>query len=43
VSGLCEGCKRTIGEIASWSRISDAERRRIMDELPRRTVSQKAE
>ncbi|WP_125255731.1 DUF1289 domain-containing protein [Brevundimonas fluminis] len=35
-SGLCLGCKRTLPEIARWSRYSDAERAAIMAELPRR-------
>ena len=30
VSGLCAGCFRTIGEIADWSRISDAARLEIL-------------
>ena len=33
---LCTGCGRTLAEIASWSRLGDAERRRIMAELPAR-------
>jgi len=28
-SGFCEGCLRTIEEIAAWSRIGDAEKRNI--------------
>ncbi len=28
-SGLCEGCLRTIDEIAGWSRMDDAAKRRI--------------
>jgi hypothetical protein len=28
-SGFCEGCLRTIGEIAAWSRMDDAEKRRV--------------
>jgi predicted Fe-S protein YdhL (DUF1289 family) len=36
--GLCVGCRRTIGEIAEWSRASDARRREILSELERRTV-----
>ncbi len=36
--GLCTGCARTLGEIARWSTMSDAERRRIMSELPARRV-----
>ena len=31
--GLCEGCFRSGDEIASWTRYSDAERRRLMDEI----------
>jgi len=29
--GTCGGCLRTGGEIAAWSRLADAERRRIME------------
>jgi predicted Fe-S protein YdhL (DUF1289 family) len=35
-AGLCRGCGRTLDEIAGWTAMSDAERRRIMDELPAR-------
>lgn len=36
-AGLCEGCRRTVGEIAEWPSMGEEERRRIMDEvLPRR-------
>lgn len=35
-NGLCEGCGRTIAEIAAWASLSPLERRRIMDELPAR-------
>jgi predicted Fe-S protein YdhL (DUF1289 family) len=35
-SGLCLGCARTLGEIANWTAYTDAERSRIMAELPRR-------
>ena len=28
-TGLCSGCRRTIDEIAGWSRYSDAEKRVI--------------
>lgn len=38
--GLCTGCLRTLDEIARWSLLSDAERRRIMNELPSRTVTE---
>lgn len=33
---LCTGCLRTEDEIASWSRLDEDERRRIMAELPSR-------
>ncbi|MEN5082254.1 DUF1289 domain-containing protein [Bosea sp. TWI1241] len=35
-SGLCEGCGRTLQEIAQWSRLSEAERRAIMATLGER-------
>ncbi len=38
--GLCEGCGRTGDEIARWIGMSDAERRRLMDEvLPQRLAA----
>lgn len=36
VSGLCRGCGRTLDEIAAWSVLGDAERRRIVETLPER-------
>jgi predicted Fe-S protein YdhL (DUF1289 family) len=38
-TGLCEGCGRTIAEIAGWASLSSAERRRIMDELGERRLA----
>lgn len=35
-TGLCVGCARTGGEIATWSQMTDAERRQIMAILPER-------
>lgn len=36
----CLGCRRHIGEIAGWARLSEDERRRILGELPdRRNVT----
>ncbi len=35
-SRLCEGCGRTIDEIAAWSTYTSEHRRRIMAELPSR-------
>ncbi len=32
-TGLCEGCGRTIDEIARWAVMSEAERQRIMADL----------
>jgi predicted Fe-S protein YdhL (DUF1289 family) len=37
--GLCVGCRRTIDEIAEWSRASDARRREILRELELRSPS----
>jgi uncharacterized protein len=38
-SGLCQGCGRTIDEIANWASMSSAERRRIMSELADRKAA----
>lgn len=35
-SGLCEGCGRSLEEIARWSQLTDGERMRIMRALPER-------
>jgi predicted Fe-S protein YdhL (DUF1289 family) len=35
-SGLCAGCGRTLDEIAVWANLNDAERSRVMAELPAR-------
>lgn len=35
-TGLCLGCGRTLAEIAGWASFTDAERRRILEELPAR-------
>lgn len=31
--GLCDGCLRTLDEIARWRVLDDAERLRLMDEV----------
>jgi uncharacterized protein len=36
VRGLCEGCLRTMDEIAGWRRMGDAEKRAVLDRLPAR-------
>jgi predicted Fe-S protein YdhL (DUF1289 family) len=35
-TGLCAGCGRSLDEIGAWLSYSDAERRKIIDALPRR-------
>jgi predicted Fe-S protein YdhL (DUF1289 family) len=35
-SQLCEGCGRTLVEIAQWSQLTEAERHAIMAALPER-------
>jgi predicted Fe-S protein YdhL (DUF1289 family) len=34
--GLCLGCARTLDEIARWGSMTDAERARVIAELPQR-------
>lgn len=36
ITGSCEGCLRTLAEIAAWASLTPAERRRIMSDLPQR-------
>jgi uncharacterized protein len=43
VRGRCLGCARTLDEIARWSQMSDAERSRIMAELPNRENARKSD
>ena len=35
-SGLCEGCLRTIDEIAAWSALDDAAKRAVWDAIETR-------
>lgn len=35
-SGLCLGCQRTLSEVASWERLTEAERAAVMAILPGR-------
>ena len=35
-SGLCLGCYRTLGEVASWASLTDTERAELMAALPER-------
>jgi len=39
---LCAGCHRSIDEIAGWRGYTDAERRRIMSDLPARARAAKS-
>jgi predicted Fe-S protein YdhL (DUF1289 family) len=36
VTGWCQGCKRTLGEIADWPMLSNADKRRLSQELEER-------
>jgi predicted Fe-S protein YdhL (DUF1289 family) len=38
-AGLCIGCGRTLDEIARWTTMSDAERRRVIAELAERLAA----
>jgi hypothetical protein len=38
-SGLCEGCGRTIDEIAAWGTLDDAGRAQIAARLPARMAA----
>lgn len=40
-SGLCEGCARTLDEIAAWSRLDDAAKRAVWAALPQRAESRR--
>lgn len=31
--GLCDGCQRTLDEIAGWSQMDEARRQELMDEV----------
>jgi predicted Fe-S protein YdhL (DUF1289 family) len=36
---FCEGCARTLAEIAAWSSMSDAARREVWCQLPQRRAT----
>lgn len=38
-TGWCEGCLRTLDEIATWSRLDDAGKRAVLLRLPERRAS----
>lgn len=37
-TGWCEGCLRSLGEIAAWSTMSEDEKRAVWAELPLRRI-----
>jgi predicted Fe-S protein YdhL (DUF1289 family) len=39
VTGWCEGCLRTIDEIAAWGALGDAEKREVWKRLPARRAA----
>ncbi|HYM32879.1 MAG TPA: DUF1289 domain-containing protein [Candidatus Cybelea sp.] len=41
-TGWCRGCLRTVPEIASWPRLSRAERRRLVERLAERRAENPA-
>lgn len=41
-SGLCLGCARNIREVARWKRLSDEERRQVINQLPERKRKMRA-
>ncbi|KRE09093.1 hypothetical protein ASE61_02655 [Bosea sp. Root670] len=43
VTKLCEGCGRTLAEIAQWGCLSEAERLAIMAVLPKRLAGKPSE
>ena len=38
--GLCEGCLRTIDEIAHWSAMDDAQKRAVLAAIAQRRAAQ---
>ena len=41
-TGWCEGCARTLDEIAAWSTMSDAQKHAVWDLLDERRLSRSA-
>lgn len=35
-TGLCEGCRRTLDEIAAWGRMGDDDKREVWSEIAKR-------
>lgn len=38
-TGVCEGCLRTLDEIACWSLLDDAEKQAVCEQLPQRRTA----
>ena len=38
-SGWCEGCQRTLAEIAAWGGLDDAGKRAVWSQLPARRLA----
>jgi uncharacterized protein len=41
-TGLCLGCGRSLSEIERWLSFTDAERSRVINELPQRLATMRA-
>ncbi|HTH80820.1 MAG TPA: DUF1289 domain-containing protein [Ramlibacter sp.] len=41
-TGLCEGCLRTLDEIAAWGRMSEEEKRDVWTQLSERIAKEQA-
>ena len=41
-TGWCEGCGRTLDEIAAWGRLDDAGKRAVWARLPQRMAAARA-
>ena len=37
-TGWCEGCKRTLREIADWEMLRVSEKQAVLDDLPSRSI-----
>ena len=41
-TGLCEGCRRTLAEIAAWSTLDDRQKLAVRDALAQRRIEKKS-
>lgn len=39
-TGFCQGCGRTLDEIAAWARLSDVDKRRVLARIRERRAGQ---